>query len=167
MNSRRIPLIMPEYSTILMILLVLAIFTGCKKDRPEPQASQQSQMEQSGPEDSLPEKIGTLQDAMEAYDAGVTGERLEQAIAIFRQNAYGNDPQAQYYLGKAHHAGLGVTQSRLEAYYWWTVSARNGYLDAQDAVEDAQDKFSEEDLAEINNRANDWQEHVRVTPEID
>ncbi|MGC9362729.1 MAG: hypothetical protein ACP5F3_07365 [Candidatus Syntrophosphaera sp.] len=151
----------------LTLLFILAAITGCGKERPEPQAAPESPAEQDTLDDSLPEKILSLQDAIEAYESGAAGERLEQAIALFRQHSYGNDPQAQYYLGKAHHEGAGVQQSNLEAYYWWTVAARNGYIAAMDAVEDADRKFSQEDLEEIQNRADDWEEHVRVTPEID
>lgn len=151
----------------VVIFFTFAAFTGCGKERPEPQASPESPAKQDTLDDFVPKKILTLQDAIEAYESGAVGERLEQAIALFRQHSYGNDPQAQYYLGKAHHEGIGVERSNLEAYYWWTVSARNGYIAAMDAVEDAERKFSQEDLEEIQNRADDWEEHVRVTPEID
>jgi hypothetical protein len=157
---------MKNATLALLLCFTLASFIGCKP-KPEPKSTQESQAEQGVEQVPQPRQILTLQDAIDAYESGASGERLDQAIALFRQYSYGNDPQAQYYLGKAHHEGFGVQQSKLEAYYWWTVSARNGYIDAMDAVEDAERKFNQADLEEIENRADDWEEHVRVTPEID
>ncbi|MBW6514507.1 MAG: hypothetical protein K0B87_07110 [Candidatus Syntrophosphaera sp.] len=144
----------------LSVCLILFALSGCKRNKPEAQERQ--------PISETPDamEIVTLQDAVNAYEAGAKGTELDKAVALFRQQSYGNDPQAQYYLGRAHYDGRGVQQSRLEAYYWWTVSARNGYLDAMNASENAGEVFNVDDQAEIENRANDWFEHVRVTPEL-
>ena len=86
-------------------------------------------------------------------------------MKVFNSQAYSNDPEAQYYLGLAIHEGKGAEQSDLEAYVWWAIAARQYHLKSMDRIENTKDLFDEEDLAEIKNRANDWAEEVRNTPE--
>ena len=105
--------------------------------------------------------ITTLKEAVVYYKTAKAPTDLAQAVAIFQKNSYANDAVAQYYLGDAHLRGIAVEGSELEAYVWWTISARNGNQMAKQKLVGIQKLFSKTDLQEIDNRANDWVEKYR------
>ncbi len=105
--------------------------------------------------------ITTLKDAIVYYKTAKAPTDLAQAVAIFQKNSYSNDAVAQYYLGDAHLRGIAVEGSELEAYVWWTISARNGNQMAKQKLVGIQKLFNKTDLQEIENRANDWVEKYK------
>lgn len=149
----------------LLLAVVLAFAAACKdKDQAPP------------PRDSLPRNeqqakppapaLSELEAAVRLYTSSSSPQDHDKAVKVFYKYAYGNDPEGQYYLGLARWDGKGSEQSDLEAYVWWTIAARQHHLEAMNRIEDVETRFTQEWLDEINNRANDWQEKVRVTPEL-
>jgi len=149
-----------------IILLLIALGTlllsfGCKcKVQKSPPA-----VEAEAPQ-AASAKPQSLKEAIQLYETSFHPLDAEESVRVFYSNAYGNDPEAQYYLGLARWEGRGAEQSELEAYVWWTIAARQYHLDSMNRIENVKEIFSREDLAEIDNRAKDWAEKVRNTPEM-
>lgn len=143
----------------LCLLLLLAF--GCKREAPRmpPPAEAES-----------PQAVSTipsnLEEAIYLYENPSSPGDAQESVKVFNAQAYSNDPEAQYYLGLARHEGKGADQSDLEAYVWWTIAARQYHLKSMDRIENVKELFDEADLAEIKNRADDWEEKVRSTPEM-
>lgn len=149
-----------------IILLLIALFClllpfGCKRKvrKGPPAVETEVPLAASAKPSNLKEAIYLYENSAQPLDA-------EEAVIVFYSNAYGNDPEAQYYLGLARSEGRGAEQSDLEAYVWWTIAARQYHLKSMDRIENVQELFGKEDLAEIDNRAKDWAEKVRNTPEM-
>lgn len=154
---------MPKTALIpLLVTLCLSLLLafGCKREAPKmpPPAETESPQEAS----TIP---SSLEEAIYLYENPSSPRDAEESVKVFSAQAYSNDPEAQYYLGLARHEGKGAGKSDLEAYVWWTIAARQYHLRSMDRIENIKDLFSEEDLAEIKNRANDWEEKIRNTPE--
>ena len=107
-----------------------------------------------------------LQEAIRLYENPTSAGDAETAVKVFNQFAYSNNPEGQYYLGLARWEGKGADQSGLEAYVWWTIAARQKHQEAQKRIEDREILFNQDDLDEIRNRADDWDEKVRSMPEL-
>jgi len=147
---------------LLLACLILAAAAGCKKKSPKIK-DKPAIIEE---EKTISHDPSNLEEAIQLYENPSSSRDLETAVNTLYQYAYGNDPEAQYYLGLARWEGNGSQQSDLEAYVWWTIAARQHHLEAMNRIEDAEALFTREELDEIANRANDWEEKVRVTPEM-
>ena len=81
------------------------------------------------------------------------------ALIWFRKAAEGGDGGAQYILGMRYHRSsvdalqMDATESRIEAYKWFCVSAAQGYKGSQAAGERVSLAMSREEVAEGNRRA--------------
>lgn len=148
-------------SLLLITLACLLLSFGCKREpRKSPPAT-----EAESPQTASP-KPTNLKEAIQLYENSSQPLDAQEAVKIFNRQAYSNDPEAQYYLGLARFEGKGAEQSDLEAYVWWTIAARQYHLKSMDRIENMHELFGKEDLAEIDNRAKDWAEKVRNTPEM-
>ncbi len=145
---------------VFVLLCFLLLAFGCKREAPRmpPPAEDQATQTASA-------KHTTLEGAIQLYENSSNPLDAEECVKIFNAYAYSNDPEAQYYLGLARAEGKGADQSDLEAYVWWTIAARQHHLNSMNRIENVQARFTEDELAEINNRANDWEEKIRNTPE--
>ncbi|WP_366916758.1 SEL1-like repeat protein [uncultured Microscilla sp.] len=54
--------------------------------------------------------------------------KYKKALHWFRQAAHSDDFIGQYYLGLMYYRGLGVTQHKKQAQYWFDKSLKNGQL---------------------------------------
>lgn len=150
---------------ILILGLVLAFAAACQeKEKTASPPEQQPRGEQ--PAQPAPAKLSELDEAVRLYSASTSFRDQEKAVQVFYKYAYSNDPEGQYQLGLARWEGKGSQQSDLEAYVWWTIAAQQHHLEAMNRIEDVATRFDQEWLDEITNRANDWKERVRVTPEL-
>ncbi len=147
---------------LLIACLILAALPGCKGKNPPPQKAPDTRV----PETPINRNPSTLEEAIWLYDSSSSATDHEAAVKVFYKYAYSNDPEGQYRLGLARWEGKGSEQSDLEAYVWWTIAARQHHLESMNRIEDVATRFDQEWLDEITNRANDWQVHVSVTPEI-
>jgi TPR repeat protein len=50
----------------------------------------------------------------------------------------------------------GVKQEDKEAYYWYLISYRNGYTDAEQNVKRIENKLTDQKKQEGQNRVNEW-----------
>jgi TPR repeat protein len=50
----------------------------------------------------------------------------------------------------------GVKQEDKEAYYWFLISYRNGYTDAEQNVKRIENKLTDQKKQEAQNRVNEW-----------
>jgi TPR repeat protein len=50
----------------------------------------------------------------------------------------------------------GVKQEDKEAYYWYLISYRNGYTDAEQNVKRIENKLTDQQKQEVQNRVNEW-----------
>ena len=147
-------------------ILVLAII-GCK-----------TKQDQSGTVDSLslpmsenlpagedmaplPTTVTTLEEAVALFEKAKIKSDIDIAVEKLRMYSYRNQGEAQFYLGKAYLEGKGVDKSQLEAYYWFTIAARNEYTPAKQKISTIHQHFSKSDLFEISNRADDWFEKYK------
>jgi TPR repeat protein len=155
---------MPRISLIPLLVtlcLLLLLAFGCKREAPRmppPAETESPEVPSTTP--------SSLEEAIYLYENPSSPGDVKESVKVFNTQAYSNDPEAQYYLGLARHEGKGADQSDLEAYVWWTIAARQYHLRSMDRIENIKDLFGEEDLAEIKNRADDWEEKVRSTPEM-
>ncbi len=147
---------------IVAILIPLLALAGCKV-RKTAEQKPQPRKEEAKP---VPREPSTLEDAIRLYDNSSSARDADAAVKVFYKYAYSNDPEGQYRLGLARWEGKGSEQSDLEAYVWWTIAAQQHHLEAMNRIEDVATRFDQEWLDEITNRANDWKERVRVTPEM-
>jgi hypothetical protein len=82
------------------------------------------------------------------------------ALMWIRRAAEGGDAGAQYDLGsRCSRAGFGSTEidaseTRAEAYKWFTLAAAQNYRDAQLRADSATMQMTREEVAEGNRRAN-------------
>ncbi|MCB5271278.1 MAG: hypothetical protein LHW56_05485 [Candidatus Cloacimonetes bacterium] len=143
----------------LSLLLLLAF--GCRREAPKMPPPEDAESPQEA--FTIP---SSLEEAIYLYENPSSPRDAQESVKVFNAQAYSNDPEAQYYLGLARHEGKGAGQSDLEAYVWWTIAARQYHLKSMDRIENIKELFGEADLAEIINRANDWEEKVRNTPEM-
>ncbi|MCB5279411.1 MAG: hypothetical protein LHW59_07830 [Candidatus Cloacimonetes bacterium] len=162
--SSQIAAYMPKTALIPLLValcLLLLLAFGCKKEAPRMPPP---------PEAESPEAPSTilsnLEEAIYLYENSSNPGDAQESVKVFYTQAYSNDPEAQYYLGLARSEGKGAEQSDLEASVWWTIAARQYHLRSMDKIENIKELFDEEDLAEIINRAKDWEEKVRNTPEM-
>ncbi len=140
---------------VLGICLTLILLWSCQKNKPEPQLADTLRQTNTAIADS------TLEGAILLYQKAVTTSEQARAVELLRQQSYRNEAAAQYYLGAASFKGIGIVQSNMEAYVWWTISAGNGNAEAKKKIANAKAIFSQDDFAEINNRANDWFEKYK------
>lgn len=149
---RKIPLF------VTLCLLLMFAF-GCQPKEAESPAPPAEKV-------SIPVKPTTLETAIQLYENTSNPQEAKDAVEVFNTYAYRNDPEGQYYLGLARLEGKGAQQSDLQAYVWFTIAARQHHLQAMDKLENVEELFGKDDLAEITNQANDWDEKVRNTPEM-
>ena len=57
---------------------------------------------------------------------------------------------------KCYEYGNGVLQNYKEAYYWYLLSYRNGYPDAEQEVKRIENKLTDQQKQEVQKRVNDW-----------
>lgn len=110
---------------------------------------------------ALPDSVYTLPEVVQLKDKATTTDELSKATELLRMHSYRNNPEAQYKLGEAYFTGQGVEQSNVEAYFWWTVSARYGFAPARQRIKDAHTLLSKTELQDIQNRTNDWVEKYK------
>lgn len=70
----------------------------------------------------------------ESMDSRVRETEREQAFAWCQQAANSGNAQAQFYLGRFYHWGIGVPEDRVAAHRWYTEAARHGHAQAEDAT---------------------------------
>jgi len=64
--------------------------------------------------------------------------------------------EAQFNLGICYSNGEGVKQDYKESYYWYLISYRNGYTDAEQDVKRIENKLTEQQKQEVQHRVNEW-----------
>lgn len=149
-----------------LAILVLAIM-GCKtkQNQPEIVDSLSVPVSENLPagEDMapLPTTVTTLEEAVALFEKARIKSDIDIAVEKLRMYSYRNQGEAQFYLGKAYLEGKGVDKSQLEAYYWFTIAARNDYVPAKQKISTIHQHFSKSDLFEISNRADDWFEKYK------
>lgn len=109
----------------------------------------------------LPTTVTTLKEAVALFEKAKIKSDIDIAVEKLRMYSYRNQGEAQFYLGKAYLEGKGVDKSQLEAYYWFTIAARNEYIPAKQKISTIHQHFSKSDLFEISNRADDWFEKYK------
>lgn len=68
-----------------------------------------------------------------SIDSAVRGAEREQAFVWCQQAAGAGNAEAQFYLGRFFHWGIGVTEDRVAALRWYTEAASRGHVEAEDA----------------------------------
>jgi hypothetical protein len=68
-----------------------------------------------------------------SLDSAVAQAERQEAFAWCAQAAAWGDAQAQYFLGRFHHSGIGTPPSRDLALHWYTQAANQGHAGAEDA----------------------------------
>ena len=109
----------------------------------------------------LPTTVTTLEEAVALFEKAKIKSDIDIAVEKLRMYSYRNQGEAQFNLGKAYLEGKGVEKSQLEAYYWFTIAARNEYIPAKQKISTIHQHFSKSDLFEISNRADDWFEKYK------
>ncbi len=71
---------------------------------------------------------GTIDDAKKLFD----NKQYKEALVIFKE--YEDNPEAQYYLGKAHFHGMGVEKDEIEALVFLKQSAKQGNTNAMISI---------------------------------
>lgn len=70
-------------------------------------------------------------------EQGIRSFRIQdyrQAFIRLRPAAEKGSPEAQYAVGYMYYYGQGVIENRQKAWYWITAAAKNGNVDAQNAM---------------------------------
>lgn len=76
---------------------------------------------------TLPALAGTLEDGLNAHGAG----NSIRAADLFRIAANEGDTRAYLNLGIFYEQGIGVTQSDVQAFYWYSKAAKVGDVNGQ------------------------------------
>ena len=76
-----------------------------------------------------------------------------QLLKIAAEQGY---VDAQYNLGVCYYNGDGVRQDDKEAYYWYLISFRNGFTDAEQNVKRIENKLTDQQKQEVKKRVNEW-----------
>lgn len=69
----------------------------------------------------------------ESMDSRVREAEHEQAFAWCQLAANGGSVEAQFFLGRFYHWGIGVAEDKVAALRWYTEAARHGHAQAEDA----------------------------------
>lgn len=75
------------------------------------------------------------------------------AAAFYRQGAARGDTRSMHALANLYAAGIGVSQSLAEAYFWYYLAAKKGHLLATSARDAARSRLSPATLRDIERRA--------------
>jgi len=62
----------------------------------------------------------------------------------------------QYVLGNCYHSGNGVPKDDLEAIFWWKLAAANNHESARYIYEKVSRELTEEELQQLQARAEKW-----------
>jgi len=68
-----------------------------------------------------------------SMDTDVRGAERVQAYSWCQTAAEIGNPEAQYFLGRYYHWGIGTPENLKMALYWYTKSASQGFPEAEDA----------------------------------
>lgn len=68
-----------------------------------------------------------------SIDTEVRGAERKQAFAWCQHAAAEGNIEAQYYLGRFYHWGIGTPENRTLALQWYTTAASRGHIEAEDA----------------------------------
>ena len=75
-----------------------------------------------------------------SMDSAVRALEREQAFAWCQQAAGAGNIDAQFYLGRFLHWGIGVTEDRVAALRWYAEAASRGHVEAENARRGLQGK---------------------------
>ena len=102
-------------------------------------------------------------DAKAQYNLGIcyyygegTKQDYNEAFRWFKAAAEQGHADAQYNLGICYSNGKGVKKDYKESYYWYLISYRNGYTDAEQDVKRIENKLTDQQKQEVQNRVNEW-----------
>ena len=91
-------------------------------------------------------------------DAGET--RQQEAVTWFDKAARQNFPKAQYCLGMMYAKGRGTDRNRVEGYAWFTIAAKAGVTEAEQAMRKLKPRLSAAELEDAARRATQRHESL-------
>jgi len=80
----------------------------------------------------------------------------DQAFKWFSKSADANNAYAQNYMGKCSYEGNGVKKDTAKAYTWWLIAIQNGYNDAIDSRDMAEEFLSPDQVTNAKKEAQRW-----------
>jgi TPR repeat protein len=123
----------------------------------EAKAAKENQKEQPG-ETQLAARVEAVPMAAQ-LDAGLAAylaRDYRTAMAKWLPPAEANHAEAQFYVGGLYRDGSGVAVDLAEAYFWWSLAARQGHGRAKRYLEALESELLPAELAQAKRRSDDW-----------
>lgn len=99
--------------------------------------------------------------------------QLKKDVGAYCPNADNGQVDAQLHIGNIYYEGRGIPQNLIQAYVWYSLSARGGNSRAADQLVQVTAELSPDQMTEAQQRLDEWapgqcqSDLVKVLPEMD